>query len=67
MGFAIYDSSWYNMQPDEAKVSVLILLRAKRPFEITAGKFFVFSLDTFSSVRIYYIDIYNFTCLIKSL
>ncbi|XP_058808735.1 odorant receptor 45b-like [Phymastichus coffea] len=45
---AMYESAWYNMKTKESQLLLNILLRSKRPFEITARKFFIFSLDTFS-------------------
>ncbi|KAG5889705.1 hypothetical protein JTB14_029735 [Gonioctena quinquepunctata] len=47
---AIYMSKWYNYDHKSKKSLITLMERAKRPIELTAGKFFVLSLDTFTMV-----------------
>ena len=56
VGNAAYESNWYNLPPAKTKVLMLVMIRAKQPFTLTAGKFAVFSLELYCSVciRIFY-------------
>ncbi|XP_015181240.1 PREDICTED: odorant receptor 13a-like [Polistes dominula] len=47
---AIYECKWYTLPPNEAKSLMIIMLRAKIPLQITAGKFCQFSHNLFSSI-----------------
>ncbi|XP_011500441.1 PREDICTED: uncharacterized protein LOC105364249 [Ceratosolen solmsi marchali] len=50
VGHATYQCSWYQMETSEIKSLMLILYRSQKPFQISAGKFFIFSLNTFTSL-----------------
>ena len=52
MGTAIFDSTWYDLPPNDAKTLLIPLQRTGKPLEVTAGKFVVFSLNLFSNVSI---------------
>ncbi|KAL2716811.1 odorant receptor 13a-like [Vespula squamosa] len=47
---AVYECSWYDLSPNEAKSLMIIMLRARIPLHITAGKFCPFSHNLFSSI-----------------
>lgn len=49
---AVYECIWYELPPKEAKLLIILIRRCRKPFDLTAGKFFVFSLQLFSSVCI---------------
>ncbi|XP_011500486.1 PREDICTED: odorant receptor 13a-like [Ceratosolen solmsi marchali] len=48
--YAAYKSDWYNLCPKETKLLLLLMHRARKPLEITAGKFCVFSLELYCSI-----------------
>ncbi|KAL6267442.1 hypothetical protein P5V15_000518 [Pogonomyrmex californicus] len=51
MGFAAYESNWFNVAGKEARDLLLIMRRsATRPLCLTAGKFSIFSLQMFSTI-----------------
>ena len=50
VGNAAYECNWYNLPPAKTKFLILIMIRAKQPFILTAGKFTAFSLQLFCSV-----------------
>ncbi|XP_033230944.1 uncharacterized protein LOC117182031 [Belonocnema kinseyi] len=45
-----YNSSWYQMSTSNRKILLFILMRSSKPCIITAGKFYVMSLKSFSKV-----------------
>lgn len=50
--YAAYQSDWYNWAPRDTKLLLLLMGRARKPLEITAGKFCVFSLGLYCKVRL---------------
>ncbi|KAK0178304.1 hypothetical protein PV328_002267 [Microctonus aethiopoides] len=49
---AYYHCNWYEMPSIHKKALILCMTRAQIPFELTAGKFYIYSLNSFTSVRI---------------
>ncbi|XP_058802884.1 odorant receptor 82a-like [Phymastichus coffea] len=45
-----YNSDWYRLPPSDVKLLIIIMVRADRPVELTAGKFVPLSVDLFCSV-----------------
>nr|QHN69105.1 odorant receptor 19 [Sirex noctilio] len=50
VAYAIYDCYWYNLPPDEVKDLGLVMIRAGIPLILTAGKFFVMTLESFKDI-----------------
>ncbi|XP_058808742.1 uncharacterized protein LOC131674231 [Phymastichus coffea] len=50
--YAAYQCDWYNWSPRNTRLLLLLMGRARKPLEITAGKFCVFSLGLYCSVRL---------------
>ncbi|NP_001177473.1 odorant receptor 17 [Nasonia vitripennis] len=50
VGNAAYESNWYDLPSCETKLLMLVIIRAKKPFKITAGKFAAFSLGLYCSI-----------------
>nr|QGW50332.1 odorant receptor 2 [Chouioia cunea] len=48
--YAAYQSEWYNWAPRDTRLLLLLMGRARKPLEITAGKFCVFSLGLYCSI-----------------
>lgn len=48
---AVYECEWYNLSPEDAKMLLIIIQRARLPFKITAGKFCSFTLVLYSQVN----------------
>ncbi|XP_011864058.1 PREDICTED: odorant receptor 22c-like [Vollenhovia emeryi] len=46
----IYSSSWYEVSIRSQKLIVLVMMRSLRPSSLSAGKIYVFSLESFTSV-----------------
>nr|ARN17919.1 odorant receptor 48 [Cephus cinctus] len=47
---AFYNYEWYNASAVHRKLLLMCLIRSQRPLVLTAGKFFTFSLENFTSV-----------------
>ncbi|XP_019695887.2 odorant receptor Or2-like [Harpegnathos saltator] len=47
---ATYEYPWYNKEPEVAKSLILIMLRASKPLQITAGKTFPMTMATFCNL-----------------
>ncbi|KAF7410500.1 hypothetical protein HZH68_004881 [Vespula germanica] len=47
---AVYECPWYDLSPNEARSLMIIMLRARIPLHITAGKFCPFSHNLFSNI-----------------
>ncbi|XP_058802887.1 odorant receptor 82a-like [Phymastichus coffea] len=45
-----YNSDWYRLSPSDMKLLIIIMLRADRPVELTAGKFVPLSMDLYCSI-----------------
>ncbi|XP_043503444.1 uncharacterized protein LOC122524980 [Polistes fuscatus] len=52
---AVYECQWHRFSPGESKSLMIIMLRARIPLHITAGKFCSFSHKLFSNVLLTYI------------
>ncbi|XP_076683418.1 odorant receptor 13a-like [Andrena cerasifolii] len=50
MAISAYNSSWFNVSPQEAKCLLFIMNRSIRPLRLTAGKFSTFSIEMFSAI-----------------
>lgn len=48
----LYNVNWYELRPEETKMLIMIMCASKAPFELTAGKFIVLSLEYFMDVSI---------------
>ncbi|XP_018345112.1 PREDICTED: uncharacterized protein LOC108750264 [Trachymyrmex septentrionalis] len=46
---AFYNSDWYNNPPSTSKLINICMVRSEKPLMLTAGKFCVLSLNTFTS------------------
>ena len=56
---AAYGCSWFNRSQSLKKLLQFLIMRAKKPVKMTAGKFYHLSLETFADViflRIQYFD-----------
>ncbi|KYQ53701.1 hypothetical protein ALC60_04961, partial [Trachymyrmex zeteki] len=49
---AMCDLKWYKLESRKARSLILLMMQAKRPFYITAGKIFPLTMATFCSVRL---------------
>ena len=47
---AAYGCQWYNRSHKLKKLLQMVIMRTKEPVRMTAGKFFVISLETFADV-----------------
>ncbi|XP_032456566.1 odorant receptor 9a-like isoform X2 [Nasonia vitripennis] len=47
---AAYQCDWYDLTPQQSKQLIIIMLRARRPLQVTAGKFVAFSLSLYCSI-----------------
>ncbi|NP_001177474.1 odorant receptor 19 [Nasonia vitripennis] len=50
LGYAIFYSKWYNLPAKKARLLIISIVRCKRPLEISAGKFCIFSLNLFCNI-----------------
>ncbi|XP_018354232.1 PREDICTED: odorant receptor 43a-like [Trachymyrmex septentrionalis] len=47
---AMCDLEWYKLESRKARNLILLMMRAKYPFSITAGKIFPLTMATFCSI-----------------
>ncbi|XP_066588523.1 odorant receptor 67c-like [Prorops nasuta] len=47
---AVFRSNWQNLSPRNSKMLMIIIFRTRRPLQLTAGKFSVFSIETYSKI-----------------
>nr|QHN69156.1 odorant receptor 25 [Sirex nitobei] len=47
---ALYNSNWYDLPPEHARLLIICMCQAQRPLELTAGQFYVFSLEQYTYV-----------------
>ncbi|XP_039302268.1 odorant receptor 22c [Solenopsis invicta] len=47
---AFYNTDWYNNSPSSTKLVGICMIRSDRPLILTAGKFCILSLNTFTSI-----------------
>lgn len=51
MAYGMYECKWYDISSKDAKDLMFIAYRSTIPLRLTAGKFGVFSLGMFGTVR----------------
>ncbi|KAL0127099.1 hypothetical protein PUN28_005418 [Cardiocondyla obscurior] len=49
MSDKIYNSSWYEVSASSQKLIILVMMRSTRPSVLSAGKIFIFSLESFTT------------------
>ncbi|EFN75325.1 Odorant receptor 2a [Harpegnathos saltator] len=49
IGYAAYDSAWYDMEPKDRRILLLIILRSQKQLTLTIGKLMDLSLQRFTS------------------
>ncbi|XP_026670822.1 uncharacterized protein LOC108626688 [Ceratina calcarata] len=47
---AVYNSLWYDLKPQEARLILLIIMRSQKQLTLTAGKFVDLSLEAFANM-----------------
>ncbi|XP_066603167.1 odorant receptor 13a-like isoform X2 [Prorops nasuta] len=47
---AALESNWYMLTPNNMRMVIFILFRSRKPLKLTAGKFSVLSMETYSSI-----------------
>ncbi|EFN76292.1 Putative odorant receptor 49a [Harpegnathos saltator] len=47
----IYSSSWYEAPLKSRKLLIITMIQSIRPISLTAGKIYVFSLESFTTVK----------------
>ncbi|XP_025164027.1 odorant receptor 4-like [Harpegnathos saltator] len=50
IGYAAYDSAWYDMEPKDRRILLLIILRSQKQLTLTIGKLMDLSLQRFTSI-----------------
>ncbi|XP_071569012.1 odorant receptor 4-like [Temnothorax nylanderi] len=50
IGFAAYNSAWYDMKTKDSRVLLFIMLRSQKQLTLTAGKMMDLSLQSFTSI-----------------
>ncbi|XP_012061480.1 PREDICTED: odorant receptor 4-like [Atta cephalotes] len=50
IGFAAYNSAWYDMKSKDSRVLLFVILRSQKPLTLTAGKMMELSLQSFTSI-----------------
>ncbi|XP_025164028.1 putative odorant receptor 92a [Harpegnathos saltator] len=50
IGYAAYDSAWYDMEPKHRRILLLIILRSQKQLTLTIGKLMDLSLQRFTSI-----------------
>nr|QHN69098.1 odorant receptor 12 [Sirex noctilio] len=50
IGYAAYECEWYKLSERDARNLVFVMLRARKPLQITAGKFCSFSVSLFCDI-----------------
>lgn len=51
MAYAVYECKWYDISSKDAKNLMFMVYRSTIPLRLTAGKFGIFSLEMFGTVR----------------
>ncbi|XP_018401528.1 PREDICTED: LOW QUALITY PROTEIN: uncharacterized protein LOC108778764 [Cyphomyrmex costatus] len=59
IGDAAYETKWYNLNPTQSRILLLLILRSQRKLTITIGKFMDLSLERFTTTKI---DSTNIVC-----
>nr|QHN69150.1 odorant receptor 21a [Sirex nitobei] len=47
---SLYNSQWYNIPPNHAKLLIICMCQVQQPLRLTAGRFYVFSLEKFTDI-----------------
>ena len=63
---AAYGCQWYNRSQNLKKLLQIVIMRTKEPVKMTAGRFFVISLETFADVMIHQIIFNSFNSVVNS-
>ncbi|XP_014480073.1 PREDICTED: uncharacterized protein LOC106747236 [Dinoponera quadriceps] len=50
IGYAAYDTAWYDMEPKQCRILLFIILRSQKQLTLTIGKLMDLSLQRFASV-----------------
>ncbi|XP_072750609.1 odorant receptor 4-like [Anoplolepis gracilipes] len=50
IGIAAYNSTWYNLKPEETRILLFIILRSQKQLTLTVGKLTNLSLEYFASI-----------------
>nr|QHN69116.1 odorant receptor 28b [Sirex noctilio] len=50
IGNAFYDCNWYEVPPKHLKLFLVCMARSQSPLVLTAGRFYIFSLQSFTDV-----------------
>ncbi|XP_014480074.1 PREDICTED: odorant receptor 4-like [Dinoponera quadriceps] len=50
IGNAAYDTSWYNMEPEQSRIILFIILRSQKQLTLTIGKMMNLSLQQFANI-----------------
>lgn len=53
MAYGVFECKWYDLPSKNAKDLMIIVYRSTIPLRLTAGKFGIFSLETFATVSIF--------------
>ncbi|KAL6260948.1 hypothetical protein P5V15_008476 [Pogonomyrmex californicus] len=61
----VYNSSWYKLPTKSQKMLLSVMRRSLQPNFLSAGKIYVFSLKSFTTVKIIYKYYIIMTCLFK--
>ncbi|XP_032669871.1 odorant receptor 13a-like [Odontomachus brunneus] len=51
IGTAAYDSAWYELEPENSRPLIFVILRAQKQLTLTVGKIMDLSLESFTNVR----------------
>jgi len=51
MAYGVFECKWYDLPSKDAKDLMFIVYRSTIPLRLTAGKFGIFSLEMFGTVR----------------
>lgn len=60
LGESAYECKWFCLAPEKAKNFVFIILRSRKPRELTAAKFYVINMQKFGSVSKQIFSIYAY-------
>ncbi|XP_018378289.1 PREDICTED: putative odorant receptor 85d [Trachymyrmex cornetzi] len=61
----IYNSFWYEIPAESRRLFLFVMRRSMQPCFLSAGKIYIFSLKTFSTVNVIY-EIYSFEVSFKN-
>ncbi|KAH0554009.1 hypothetical protein KQX54_006967 [Cotesia glomerata] len=50
LGYAVYQSKWYNLSPKSARSLIMIIQKSSKPFLLTAGKYMPLTYNLFLAV-----------------